>query len=198
MLDYYQAAVPDGWQILGVKLRPLSLGHLILLKRYGSAFVVGGIPTEADLVLSVLICSRTYEDAVELVESGRFKQEAKKLDKALRVCGDVQARCEWFNDYINEGLDGPKLWQKENKGKSLGAPPEQVIKCALMSKLGFSESEVLNRAFSLSLWDMATVAEMDGSLRIFSEEDARLQEQAKELERQIEEGEFDPDKIRNN
>jgi hypothetical protein len=45
---------------------------------------------------------------------------------------------------------------------------------------------------------MATVAEMDGSLRIFSEEDARLQEQVKELERQIEEGEFDPDKIRNN
>ena len=74
MLDYYQAAVPDGWQVLGVKLRPLSLGHLILLKRYGSAFVVGGIPTEADLVLSVLICSRTYEDGVELVESGRFKQ----------------------------------------------------------------------------------------------------------------------------
>ena len=67
-----------------------------------------------------------------------------------------------------------------------------------MSKLGFSESEVLNRHFSLSLWDMATVAEMDGSLRIFSEEDARLQEQVKELERQIEEGEFDPDKIRNN
>ena len=109
MLDYYQAAVPDGWQILGVKLRPLSLGHLILLKRYGSAFVVGGIPTEADLVLSVLICSRTYEEALELVESGRFKQEAKKLEKALRVCGDVQARCEWFNDYINEGLNISKV-----------------------------------------------------------------------------------------
>ena len=56
MLDYYQAAVPDGWQILGVKLRPLSLGHLILLKRYGSAFVVGGIPTEADLVLTYRVC----------------------------------------------------------------------------------------------------------------------------------------------
>ena len=84
MLDFYQAAVPDGWQILGVRLKPLSLGHLILLHRYESAFVVGGIPTEADLVLSVLICSRTYEDAIDLVESGQVRKEGKKLDKALK------------------------------------------------------------------------------------------------------------------
>ena len=158
---------------------------------------MGGIPTEADLVVGSNLLSNT-RGQVELVESGRFKQEAKKLDKALRVCGDVRARCEWFNDYLNEGLDGQEALAEKGKGKSLGAPPEQVIKCALMSKLGFSESEVLNRPFSLSLWDIAAIAEMDGSLRIFSEEDARLQEQVKELERQIEEGAFDPAKIMNN
>jgi len=198
VLDFYQAAVPDGWQILGVRLKPLSLGHLILLHRYQSAFVVGGIPTEADLVLSVLICSRTYEDAIDLVESGQVKKEGKKLDKALRVCDDIQARCSWFSDYIMEGLDGPKLWQKESQSNSLGAPPEQVIKCTLMSKLGLSESEVLNRPFSLSLWDATTLAEMDGALRIYTQADADLQDQADELERQIQDGEFNPDNIRNN
>jgi hypothetical protein len=199
VLDFYHAALPEGWQILGERLKPLSLGHLILLHRYESAFVVGGIPTEADLVMSVLICSRTYEDAVDLIDSGQFSKEGRKLDKALKICDDVESRCGWFNDYIMEGLDGPKLWQKEeNKGKTLGAPPEQVIKCSLMSKLGLSESEVLNRPFSLSLWDVATLSEMDGNLRIYTDKDAEYQEQVKELERQIEEGEFNPDNIRNN
>ena len=125
-------------------------------------------------------------------------KEGKKLDKALRVCGDIEARCSWFSDYIMEGLDGPKLWQKESQSNSLGAPPEQVIKCTLMSKLGLSESEVLNRPFSLSLWDATTLAEMDGALRIYTQADAELQKQADELNRQMQDGEFNPDNIRNN
>jgi hypothetical protein len=139
VLGFYQAAVPDGWQILGVRLKPLSLGHLILLHRYESAFVVGGLPTPADLVMSVLICSRTF-----------------------------------------------------------GAPPEQTVKVGLMSQLGLSEAEVLNRPFSLCLWDLATLAEMNGSLKIYSQRDAELKEQAEELEESIERGDFNPDNVRNN
>ena len=185
--------------MLGVRLRPLSLGHLILLHRYESAFVNGGVPSPTDLVLSVLICSRTFEDGLDLVESGQFKRETKKLDKALLLCGDVKARYGWFCDYLEEGLDGPKLWMKESGGPSLGAPPEQIVKVALMSKLGLSETEVMNRPFSLSLWDMATLAEMSGTLKIFSQHDADLQEQVRELEKAMEEDEdFDPLKWRNN
>ncbi len=197
---FYQAAVaPDGWQILGVRLRPLSLGHLILLHRYESAFVTGGLPSPADLVMSVLICSRTYEDALDLIESGQFKRETKKLEKALRLCGDVKARSSWFCDYLEEGLSGPRLWTKEGGGQNLGAPPEQVVKVALMSKLGLSETEVLNRPFSLSLWDIATLAEMNGTLKIYSQRDADMQEQVRELEKAMEEDEsFDPLKWRNN
>ena len=198
MLGFYQAAVPDGWQILGVRLRPLSLGHLILLHRYDSAFVVGGLPTPADLVMSVLICSRTYEDALDLVESGQFKREAKKLEKALKLCGDEEARCKWFVEYMEEGLDGPKLWTKEKSGGTFGAPPEQTVKVGLMSQLGLSETEVLNRPFSLCLWDMATLAEMNGTLKIYSQRDAELKQQAEELEEAIERGDFDPDNVRNN
>lgn len=185
--------------MLGVRLRPLSLGHLILLHRYESAFVNGGLPSPTDLVMSVLICSRSYEDGLDLIESGQFKREAKKLEKALRLCGDVKARCGWFCDYLEEGLDGPKLWTKESGGPSLGAPPEQIVKVALMSKLGLSETEVLNRPFSLCLWDMATLAEMNGTLKIFSKADEDLQEQVRELEKAMEEDEnFDPLKWRNN
>ena len=201
MLGFYQSAVPDNWQVLGVKLRPLSLGHLILLHRYSSAFVEGGMPTTVDLVMSVLICSRTYEDALDLIESGQFKRETKKLEKALKVCGDEKARFDWFISYMEEGLDGPKLWTKSgSQGKSCGAPPEQVVKITLMSKLGLSETDVLNRPFSLCLWDMATLSELAGTLRIYSQHDADMQEQLKELEKQMEEENenFNPDDFSRN
>ena len=199
MLGYYRSVVCDEWQILGVRLKPLSLGHLILLHRYESAFVVGGLPTVGDLVMSVMICSRTFEDARELIGSGQWKRETKKLEKALKVCDDEKARFQWFVEYMEEGLDGPKLWTKEgSSNKAFGAPPEQVVKVALMSQLGLSETEVLNRPFSLCLWDMATLSEMNGGARIYSQRDADLQEQVKELEKAMEDKDFDPHKWRNN
>ena len=198
MLGFYQAAVPDGWQILGVRLRPLSLGHLILLHRHESAFVLGGIPEPEDLVLSVLVCARTYEDALELVESGQHNQESKKLDKALQACGSLGDRYQWFANYLEEGLSGPKLWIKSDGAQKFGAPSEQVVKVALMSKMGLSESQVLNRPFSLCLWDMATLAELNGTLRIYSQRDAELAQQAADLEESINRGDFDPDKLINN
>ena len=147
--------------------------------------------------MSVLICSRTYEDALDLVESGQFKREAKKLEKALKLCGDEKGRCNWFVEYMEEGLDGPKLWTKEKSSQSYGAPPEQTVKVALMGQLGLTETDVLNRPFSLCLWDMATLAEMNGSLRIYSQRDAELKQQAEELEEAIERGDFNPDNVRN-
>ena len=97
-----------------------------------------------------------------------------------------------------EGLSGPKLGTKEGGGKSFGAPPEQTVKVGLMSQLGLSETEVLNRPFSLCLWDMATLAEMNGTLKIYSQRDAELKQQAEELEKSIERGEFNPGNVRNN
>jgi hypothetical protein len=39
---------------------------------------------------------------------------------------------------------------------------------------------------------------MNGSLKIYSQRDAELKEQAEELEESIERGDFNPDNVRNN
>lgn len=57
--NFFAAAYPEPWQILGVKLRPFSLGHYIKLSRLGCAFVSEAEEraTMSDLVLGVIVCS---------------------------------------------------------------------------------------------------------------------------------------------
>jgi hypothetical protein len=56
---YSEAAYPAPWQVLGVTLKPFSLGHYIKLNRLGCAFVADGVETATlgDLLLGVAVCS---------------------------------------------------------------------------------------------------------------------------------------------
>ena len=57
--DFFAAAYPEPWQVLGVKLRPFSLGHYIKLSRLGCAFVSDKEEhaTLSDLLLGIVVCS---------------------------------------------------------------------------------------------------------------------------------------------
>lgn len=57
--DFFTAAFPAPCQILGVELRPFSLGHYLKLSRLGCAFVSEqkGFATNADLILGIVVCS---------------------------------------------------------------------------------------------------------------------------------------------
>ena len=57
--NFFAAAYPEPWQILGVKLRPFSLGHYLKLSRLGCAFVSDKEETASlsDLLLGIVVCS---------------------------------------------------------------------------------------------------------------------------------------------
>lgn len=57
--NFFSAAYPEPWQVLGVKLRPFSLGHYLKLSRLGCAFVSDKeeSATLSDLLLGVVVCS---------------------------------------------------------------------------------------------------------------------------------------------
>jgi len=58
-LDYFSAAYPEPWQIIGVNLRPFSIGHFLKLKRLDCAFVADGesVASVGDLLLGIIVCS---------------------------------------------------------------------------------------------------------------------------------------------
>lgn len=175
---YYRAAIPDPRRILGLKLRPFSLGHLLLLNRVESAFVTGQRPSYGDLALSVFICSQKYEDGIEALDSDDLQPFMRKWQRKLcGECGilywiglrkskpiDLPEKCKAFSEYLKDGCAHPDFcWSDENT-KSIAAPIEQIVRVKLLASTNLTETEIMNRPWALSLWDYLTLKVFEGQI----------------------------------
>jgi len=176
--DFYSVAIPEQRQILGLKLRPLSLGHVIILHRIESAFVCEGIPDYQELAIAALICSLSYEDGLQALADADTPRVLKLLGE--RITGvnewrvrlglrkprviDLEANIKAFTDYIQEGSRIPHYSYTPGDFKQMDCPSVQIIKVALMRDLKFTESEILNRSWALCLWDHVTLKAMSGQV----------------------------------
>src|SRR6185369_977441 len=77
---YFRQAVPEPFRVLGLSLKPLSVGRYRLLHRFDCAFVAEGeaSATGADLIIGVLICSMRCEDFLRFANSGEFAREVRR------------------------------------------------------------------------------------------------------------------------
>lgn len=193
--DYAAAMVNGQAQILGLRLRPLSLGHVILLKGMDCAFLADDArqATVEDLILGLAICSQTAEDAVSFVEglidppplfrrlnrSQRLLRAwGKRVKKAIRKDREFNLleRFAMFKRYLDEGSRMPRFWILKEDNSPATAPWYQNIKLALMSQLGYSESAVLNMPLSAAFLDYLRHAEASGTVRLYTKEENELEE----------------------
>lgn len=200
---FYRAQLPDTSIVLGLPLRPLSLGHLILLSRMQSPFVVGGERNWANLSASVLICAQTYEEGVASLDDPDMDRFMRKWhDKitgndrwSVRLCLkspnvlNLFLECSAFQEYLDANTKGPNFSYDPNKFRPLNCPSEQIIKIALMRDLHFTESEVLNRSWLLCLWDYTTLRTLAGQVDMVDDDAIQdAQNVAAELMRLVKEG----------
>jgi len=70
--DIFAATKPEPYQVLGLALRPMSLGHYFTLRRLGCGFVSDEKQPLAreDLIIACLACSMPAREFNEWVESG--------------------------------------------------------------------------------------------------------------------------------
>jgi len=185
--DFFQAAIPEPVTLLGQKLEPFSIGHWILLERFDCSYIKGGDATIPDLMLGVLICCHKYDEFLELSHGQSIYDLSKKWTKRIGNFDFVE-KSKAFTEYIDDAVSSsPKYWveesSKSNSSKRSGAPYVQTIKTFLLSKTNLTEQEILNRPFGQSVWDMTTVLEIEGSLRINSKADDDAAQEAKEFEK---------------
>ena len=171
---YSQAAIPDPYVILGLKLRPLSLGHYLLMSRFDVAFVASEErnATFDDLILGVLICSMGYDDFLRFMESKNFRREIAAWGRKIGLFDPVE-KIVLFNQYIREGSKAPLYWiEKEGRNNS-GAHWTHALKTTLVSKCGYTNSEALNAPLSQALSDYFQYAESEGFVRLMTEDEIK-------------------------
>lgn len=185
---YEVAAFPEPYTILGVKLKPFSLGHFQILRRLKSPFVDDETKTASsgDLILGVIICSRTYADAealiLDLEQLETLAQAmASETGEASIDASDSRDSDEWvikkiqlFNEYITKGSAMPGYFENPIDG---GVPMNmrqhwsQNVYLSLISDCGYTREEAMNAPLSKAFFDHLAFLEKQGAIQIMSQQE---------------------------
>lgn len=208
--QYMAACFPEPVRLLGVTLRPFSLGHMLLLRWLDNAFVRGGVPGIEDLVTGIWVCSQSYAEAVAALRSGaieiierrrwRTRRRIVRLDDAFgrwqQIVGniDLVPRCGEFTAYVRAGCIAPTVCTvggaREPADDGEQCPEVQAVKVALMHDLHLTEADVMDRPWALCLWDLYTLRVQAGTLRFMDDgKIADAQALANQLKERIDRGE---------
>lgn len=189
--NYTKALIPEPYIILGVPLRPLCLGHIFLMQRFGCKFssedpdTMGGID---DLILGISICSRTYEGFLEFIDNEKeFKSWTKKWGKAIKQQikkekhYDLFFKFSLFKEYLKHGIIIPKYWELETgeKTEESGTHWTHSVLNVLTSELGYSQSEALNVPVARALQDYFRYLEKNGAITLMTDDELEMVENMK-------------------
>lgn len=177
--DFYLAAVPEPVTLLGLRLRPFSLGHNLLLHRIESAFVVGGKVGYDDLAASVLICAQTYREAVACFDDPKLRRFMLKWHRkltgdvwwrrALRLTVrpvDLKAKSEAFTKYIEDGSRMPYYDVPADRVGESQIESIHAVQLALMAKTTLTEAELMDRPWGRCLFDYIGLQAMEDKCTI--------------------------------
>jgi hypothetical protein len=194
--NFFASAYPEPYRVLGVRLRPFSLGHYLKLSRLGCAFVSEKTETASlsDLLLGVIVCSMPttidqeqdpFWNWLERRTGGvrwylyRFWQRLRRKPVATPaefdcfVWGkqigevDLPEKAGLFSSYMDECSAMPAYVEEhQNSPKMSGAHWTQSVISALVSKCGYTMDDALNVPMSRALADFLKQAESDGAVRL--------------------------------
>lgn len=173
--------------IAGAWLRPLTLGHALLLTRLESPLMPGNDRevTVADLALALEVCRRPWPGAVAAMQRGR-RARAWLAWRALRLhwlepealLAETQRMLAWLQGQWR----GPNTLHTATEGEGSDAPVLASLLAACMSELGLSETGALALPVVRAQWLLALQAERAGHLRIMGDAYQSVFAQAKAME----------------
>ncbi len=152
--EYATATVtPVKYNILGLTLKPLCLGHYLNMRAYGCEYA-SDTDTEVgiiDLIIGVLVCSMTYEQFKDFVDSDRFLPEVRRWGNIIRKDTkkdkhfNVFEKLAEFKRYLEDGQKFPHIEPTNNDNQNVSNSHWSLrISTILLSKLNLSHTEVMN------------------------------------------------------
>jgi len=189
-LDYFARSIPEPVRLLGLQLRPLSVGRYRLLKRFDVAFVAegeahAGVP---DLLLGVLICSMRVDEFLEFAADRHFARDIRRWSKRLFpqvwLCAlpwfgkwwrrkrgfNVLEKLALFQTYIADAQRIPRYTMRENAPQSHSSHWSHNLEICLRSELGWTLEEINESPLSKALTDYFRHAENSGTIVLVTDE----------------------------
>lgn len=198
--DFFSRDIPEQYQILGLKLLPLSIGRYRRMARYGIGFVSESKSNAngQDLLLGVLICSMSCKawDALALTDKtpkiisswmkqvnaappfylrGRVGRSIARtwVGKRWREkhSFNLLEKCRLFKEYIEDAQQFPKYILHKNSDRTSVSHWSHNIEVILRGELGWTRDEIEERALSNAIADYFKHMENNGILTILTDKD---------------------------
>lgn len=178
---YADACFPkERWSVCGVRLKPFSIGHALILQSIGSPFLGFETPEFDDLMRALWVCSRTVEpgqntDNLKLPLSWRIasrflRRIARRNPK--RMWASICTMQEYVFDAM---LFRPPIATRNSKLSRISTCPAFIpSKRALMASWGYSEREVLNMPMKQAKIEQAAWLEHEGALAFTTQADVDI------------------------
>lgn len=201
--NYFDAAYPEPWQVLGINLKPFSLGHYVKLYRLGCAFVADEVKqaTLGDLLLGVAVCSMdshpdpSKDDFWNWLNREEPEGWRKFVFKLGRMFGaklptpaeldmarlgrrvgsiDFSEKAKVFAEYVEAHSKAPAYWDTSAEGsRTAGGHWSQSIIYTMVSKCGYTPHEAYNVPLSKALADFFKHAESEGCVRLMTQDERK-------------------------
>lgn len=193
--DSFKSAIPEPFQVLGLELKPLSIGRYRRMARHGVAFVseTETSASIADLLLGVVICSMRCDEFDSSVLTPKFWKDLHRWSKHLNphawigvfpILGkwwrknhsfNFVEKMQLFKRYIDEAQLCPEYIVK-NESNSGGSASHwsHSIEIVLRGELGWTKEEIEEAPLSKALSDYFKHMENQGMITILTEEDMKI------------------------
>lgn len=195
--SFFRPLLPDKFRILGLELKPLSLGHVHLLEAIESPFLFGGQQDLEDLVAGVFICSRGWKSNLWHLKHRRLHALYEWVWQKAVGNFDVWDKKILFSEYLAEAYERPiyriNVGENDPQPADSGAPLSATIRVALMADLGFAESELWDRPWAKCVMDWMTLKATRGEISfpgITKQDVAAAKDLAEKLAEKIRNGEI--------
>jgi hypothetical protein len=196
----FTAAIPEPYQILGLRLLPLSVGRYRLLHRFNCAFVSEEATTATigDLILGILICSMRFDQFVAFYESKSFAREVRRWANRIGATPPWFMRNKWvklspigkhwrknhsfnfvekmqlFKNYVNEAQAIPEYAPTHPSTQNSTAHWSSSVEIVLRSELNWQLEEINEEPLTKALSDYFKHLEFQGLVKIFTPEDLEM------------------------
>lgn len=181
--QFFESHIPEPWTIFGLRLKPFSLGHLVLLHRIESPFLSNEKRDLIDLLVAVKFCSMSYRDGLDFLAFIETPKGLRSIERwAEELCGttaflvrlglryskplDWAQRADMFRQYLEEGSQCPTIEFDDEGCADIHMPLLQIVKITLWTKLHLSEAELMDRPWGMCLHDYITLKAIEGQVDV--------------------------------
>jgi hypothetical protein len=182
---YAEGYFPDAYRIGGMRMQPMTMGHVLLIERVAPPFAPWRTTEErigsGSIMLFVAIVTRSWRDAAVVLERPSWVWRWKANRITRRVNGDPRAVAT-VEAYLKAQVNLPDMtrWMRDNL-TTTGAEMSHALMVTLM-QLGATRAEAMDTPLRLALWDQAFLQEQNGAVSLESDGSGKTEAKRKAIE----------------